>query len=73
MARDSSVGRERILLVPGSLALDGSAQQQQQPVQADINHQIMEVSLQKYTCVVEFRTEVEFSWPILFLNNFVYK
>lgn len=44
MARDSSVGRERILLVPGSLALDGSAQQQQQPVQADINHQIMEVS-----------------------------
>lgn len=47
MARDSSVGRERILLIPGSLALDGSAQQQQQPVQADINHQIMEVRSQK--------------------------
>lgn len=64
MARDSSVGRERILLVPGSLALDGSAQQQQQPAQADINHQIMEVRLHLLVTPVVvaklFRTEVDF-------------
>lgn len=45
MARDSAVGRERILIVPGSLTLDGGSSQQQPGVpQSDINQQILEVS-----------------------------
>lgn len=45
MARDSAVGHERILVVPGSLALDNSASNQHvTSVQNDLNQQILEVS-----------------------------
>lgn len=45
MARDSAVGRERILVVPSSLALDNSATNQHvASVQNDLNQQILEVS-----------------------------
>lgn len=46
MARDSAVGRERVLVVPGSLALDNSSTNQHvASAQNDLNHQIREVSL----------------------------
>lgn len=45
MARDSAVGHERILVVPGSLALDNSATNQHVTgAQRDLNQQILEVS-----------------------------
>lgn len=45
MARDSAVGRERILVVPSSLALDNSSTNQHvASVQNDLNQQILEVS-----------------------------
>lgn len=45
MARDSAVGRERVLVVPGSLALDNSSTNQHvASAQNDLNHQIREVS-----------------------------
>lgn len=43
MARDSAVGRERVLVVPGSLALDNT-NQHVASAQNDLNHQIREVS-----------------------------
>lgn len=44
MARDSAVGRERVL--PGSLALDNSTSNQHvASVQNDLNQQILEVSI----------------------------
>lgn len=46
MARDSAVGRERVLVVPGSLALDNTTTNQHVAgVQNDLNQQILEVSL----------------------------
>lgn len=48
MARDSAVGRERVLIVPGSLALDPASNQHVNVSSpSDINHQIMEVSSSK--------------------------
>lgn len=44
MARDSAVGRERVLVVPGSLALDTSTNQHVAGAQNDLNQQILEVS-----------------------------
>lgn len=45
MARDSAVGRERILVVPSSLALDSTASNQLVAgAQNDLNQQILEVS-----------------------------
>lgn len=45
MARDSAVGRERILIVPSSLALDNSSNNQHVAgAQNDLNQQILEVS-----------------------------
>lgn len=44
MARDSAVGRERILVVPGSLALDTTSNQHVTGAQNDLNQQILEVS-----------------------------
>lgn len=45
MARDSAVGHERILVVPGGLALDNSATNQHVTgAQKDLNQQILEVS-----------------------------
>lgn len=45
MARDSAVGRERILVVPSSLALDNSSNNQHVGgAQNDLNQQILEVS-----------------------------
>lgn len=45
MARDSAVGRERILVVPSSLALDNTTANQHVPgAQNDLNQQILEVS-----------------------------
>lgn len=45
MARDSAVGRERILVVPGSLTLDNSTTNQHVvSVRNDLNQQILEVS-----------------------------
>lgn len=45
MARDSAVGRERILVVPTSLALDNSTTNQHvTSAQNDLNQQILEVS-----------------------------
>lgn len=45
MARDSAVGRERILVVPSSLALDNSTTNQHvTSAQNDLNQQILEVS-----------------------------
>lgn len=45
MARDSAVGRERILVVPSSLALDNSSNNQHiGGAQNDLNQQILEVS-----------------------------
>lgn len=45
MARDSAVGRERVLVVPGSLALDNTTTNQHVAgVQNDLNQQILEVS-----------------------------
>lgn len=44
MARDSAVGRERILVVPSSLALDNTTTNQHVTgAQNDLNHQILEV------------------------------
>lgn len=48
MARDSAVGRERILVVPSSLALDNTPNNQHvSGAQNDLNQQILEVSTQK--------------------------
>lgn len=44
MARDSAVGRERVLIVPGSLQLENAANQHTGVPQNDINQQILEVS-----------------------------
>lgn len=45
MARDSAVGRERILVVPSSLALDNTtANQHVAGAQNELNQQILEVS-----------------------------
>lgn len=44
MARDSAVGRDRILIVPGNLALDNSATQHGGGAPTDLNQQIIEVS-----------------------------
>lgn len=46
MARDSPMGRERALVVPGNITLEGSSLPP--PVRDDINQQIMEV------CVILF-------------------
>lgn len=45
MARDSAVGRERVLIVPGNLALENATSNQHggNP-QNDLNQQILEVS-----------------------------
>lgn len=43
MARDSTVARDRVLIVPASLALDGASSQHPNVPQADINQQILEV------------------------------
>lgn len=45
MARDSAVGRDRVLIVPNSLALDNASSQHPNVPQTDINQQILEVSL----------------------------
>lgn len=45
MARDSAVGRERILVVPSSLALDNASNQLVAGAQNDLNQQILEVSV----------------------------
>lgn len=44
MARDSAVGRERVLIVPGSLALDSAPNQHAGASQNELNQQILEVS-----------------------------
>lgn len=44
MARDSAVGRERVLIVPGSLQLENAANQHTGVPPNDINQQILEVS-----------------------------
>lgn len=44
MARDSAVGRERVLIVPGSLQLENAANQHTGGPQNDINQQILDVS-----------------------------
>lgn len=52
MARDSAVGHERILVVPGSLALDNSATNQHVTgAQKDLNQQILEVSQFDHLCL----------------------
>lgn len=43
MARDSAVGRERVLIVPGNLTLENAANQLAGAAQSDINQQILEV------------------------------
>lgn len=43
MARDTFVGRERVLIIPSSISLEGDTSQTS-VVPNDINHQIMEVS-----------------------------
>lgn len=43
MARDSAVGRERVLIVPGNLTLENAANQLADAAQSDINQQILEV------------------------------
>lgn len=54
MARDSAVGRERILVVPSSLALDNSTTNQHvTSAQNDLNQQILEVSQSVQTYTVE--------------------
>lgn len=45
MARDSAVGRERVLIVPGNLTLDNAANQHAGGSQTDLNQQILEVSV----------------------------
>lgn len=46
MARDSAVGRERILVVPSSLTLDNTTTNQHVAgAQNDLNQQILEVSI----------------------------
>lgn len=46
MARDSAVGRERILVVPSSLALDNTtANQHVTGAQNELNQQILEVRI----------------------------
>lgn len=47
MARDSAVGRERVLIVPGSLALDAASNQHANVPPSDIDQQILQVSLNK--------------------------
>lgn len=50
MARDSAVGRERILLVPSSLALDNTTTNQHvADAQNDLNQQILEVRLNVFS------------------------
>lgn len=49
MARDSTVGRDRVLIVPGSLALDSASSQHPNVPQTDINQQILEVNIIKTT------------------------
>lgn len=44
MPCDAGVGRERVLIVPTSLSLDGAASQQGIVQQSDLNQQILEVS-----------------------------
>lgn len=49
MARDSAVGRERILVVPSSLALDNTITNQHVTgAQNDLNQQILEVMIFLY-------------------------
>lgn len=49
MARDSAVGRERILVVPTSLTLDNTTTNQHVTgAQNDLNQQILEVSIWKH-------------------------
>lgn len=48
MARDSSVGRERSLIVPGNIPLDSTTIATiHAPITDDINQQILEVSQKK--------------------------
>lgn len=61
MARDSAVGRERVLIVPGNLTLENAANQLAGAAQSDINQQILEVStistfyFAKHKCVYRLR------------------
>lgn len=52
MARDSAVGRERILVVPSSLALDNTTTNQHVTgAQNDLNQQILEVRFEEKKCM----------------------
>lgn len=57
MARDSAVGRERVLIVPGNLTLENAANHLADAAQSDINQQILEVrSLALSICKQKRRT-----------------
>lgn len=59
MARDSAVGRERVLIVPGSLALDAASNQHAGVSQGDINQQIMEVRVSSLNKILSYLTNLK--------------